>query len=312
MGYSPRSKSSATILAAGEPSPCAVTFDPDPVKAGYTNPPQSSTLKVTLTATVTPKEEVQNVMLYRAGQHPERIVLQNQVRHPDTGTITVDVLGRSMTPVSPGVIDTTVEARKGQEVLCDVGVWVLIPGAIGLPHPEPNTPVDPVKQCADASKSPGYFGQLQAGYVVLWSYWAQWLQVPVVDQFMASLNPLYDGFPIEEYIGQPLAWRNIHQNLTGGTYQDPVFVFKYKNDRLSPPYIVPGNSAEALAWPTSTQSATLPGPAGPQEINVRVAGHVLGRVALVGGNQQIVSGVAVHNRSIVTTAPKNVRIVWPP
>lgn len=68
--------------------------------AGYTFPPASSTLKVTVTAHVNPPEQTANVTLQRGGADPQRINLANLVAHPDLGTITVDVLGRILTPAS--------------------------------------------------------------------------------------------------------------------------------------------------------------------------------------------------------------------
>jgi hypothetical protein len=54
------------------------------VKTGYTEPPESSTLKVVLTATITPKDQVPNLFLGEVGLF--RAGSGSTIKHPTRGT----------------------------------------------------------------------------------------------------------------------------------------------------------------------------------------------------------------------------------
>jgi hypothetical protein len=258
-----------------------------------------------VTVTVDPPSEVNNIQLQRGGTGSTRVKLQNQVRHAD-GTITVDIYGQIFSPGNLVVSDCLLWAVyvPTSTVLAYDPIWVVIPRAIGVPHPTANGGVGPVNQLATAATSPAYFGTLSPGFVVLWTYWAQWLPIPVVDQFNKPLDSLYNGQPVEENSNG--AWRPINQNVGGGTYQDPVFVFQYKNNQANA-YIVPAGSPEAVAWP-GAPPASFPIVTSPQEIPVRVAGHELGRVE---GTTIVWPATAIHNRTVISTAPNNVQVTWP-
>lgn len=243
----------------------------------------------------------------RGGVTPGRINLDNQQKHPADGTITVDVLGRILTPASYKDADTRVLAIKDGKVICSVPVWVLIPRAIGRPHQEPSGSVRGENVCLDKNSSPAYWGSLAPNQVVLETCWDQWLTMRVVDQFGTSLISLYDGQPVKEIVDGQGSWLSINQSISGGTYLDPVGVFQFKNDSTTP-YIVLRNSTEAQNW-ASAPLATFPVGDVWASVKVQVAGHEVGRVGTKGNI--IWPGIAIPRRDIITTAPDNVEIVWP-
>lgn len=159
---------------------------------------------------------------------------------------------------------------------------------------------------ADNGTSPAYGPRLAAGQGVLWTYWAQWLPVPVVDQFYNPLNALYDGQDVFEYLNSTVGWVKINQQMKGGTYSDPVFVFVYKNK--NGPYIVDESSPEAQQWRTAPP---MPFPAGfnqTQNIRVQVAGFEL---QAVGADGTTLTLPAIQNRQLNATSPNNVNVSWP-
>lgn len=182
-----------------------------------------------------------------------RVKLANQVKHTN-GTIIVDTYGQIFSPGNLQVSDCFLWAihTPTNRIIAYAPIWILIPRAVGLPHPTADGSVTPVNQAATGSTSPAYFGSLLAGNVVLWTYWAQWLSVPVVDQFKDDLIALYDGQPVKEYSG---GWKPINQNVNNASYQDPVFVFRYKDDQTSP-FIVSASSQEAAGAASSAPIVT--------------------------------------------------------
>jgi hypothetical protein len=130
----------------------------------------------------------------------------------------------------------------------------------------------------------------------------------VVDQFYQPINSIYDGQGVYEYNSG--VWRPINQNLSGGSYSDPVFVWVYKNGTQTNPYIVNTNSQEAQQWPGSPPESFAPAQHAysPQNVQVEIAGFVL---QAVGTDGQTLSSPAIQNRQITTPATNEVDVSWP-
>lgn len=269
-----------------------VTFSPNPIVTGYTNPAGESTLKKTVVVTVTPKTDVDDVTFRVKGGTQNRIK-DIVVGQPDTetGKVTLSILGNTTTPANKPYGDTTIEVVKGEVVVGEVQVIVVIPDRIGRPHPEPDGVVQAENVAWDETTSPP--AGAPAGKVFLVTYYPQWLVVPVWDQFGNTLGPIYGdaSVPVEEQFGG--AWHHINQEMrTDGTYLDALSaVFPkpggYEVDKGSPAHV---------AWPTDPKVPLVVGSSS-TNLPVRVGGH-----ELVGGT---------GNRTITATPPTSIKIVWP-
>jgi hypothetical protein len=308
--FSPRAISSATLAgfaegaeadssssASSSKKPIKVTFSPSLVKTGYRTDVDPSPIKVTVTATVEPKSETKNITFAKEGV--DRFSYTEVSRDESKGEIKLDVKGTSATPASkPGGDSTLVAKDKDGNKVGDVKVIVIIPKAVGTPHPQKINPselaVSPVNQAASAATSPVYAGSLSSGNVFLWTYWAQWLAVPVFDEFNATLDPIYAGTPVYEgdFTGGPFI--SINQNMgADGTYQDPVFVWLPKSGTAE----VPAGSGAATSWPTDPPAGSMPVEDFTQTIPVKVGGHLL--------------SPGIFGRHVTTIAPNKVKIQWP-
>lgn len=282
----------ATLAASPSPCPITVTFEKDPIRTGFTKPVLTSQIKVATYLRCDPPNVVSDIVLTIGGV--DRVDIEIQEVIPETGYLIFRVKGKSATPANKPQGDTTIEARYQGEVCASIQAIVLVPRRIGTPHPEADGAVQPQNIAADAATSPAYFGNLNAGEVVLVTVYAQWLTIPVDDQFRDRLDQLYTGVPVEEFANN--SWRAINQNLTAnGTYEDPVFAFTYKGGQQQP-YIVMGDSQEALDWPSAPAEAITEIDE-TQNISVKVGGHEL--------------STGIVDRQLTTTAPDNVRIEWP-
>lgn len=289
--------------------PPSIKFDTDPIYAGYTKPASSSKLKVKVTVYVDPPSESSTIELVRGGAVASRVRLDNQKYHSD-GSITVDIYGQDASPANLTNSDCLLWARykPTNKIIAHSPIWVVIPTAIGRPHPEATGSVDPINQVADRNTSPTYFGSLSSSQAVLWTYWAQWLTIPVVDQFFNPINSLYNGMEVFEYNNNISQFSSINELLTNGTYRDPVFLFIYKSGSTSVPYIVSKSGAEAASWPTDAPEDFLITSPQDQEIRVRIAGFEL---KAVGSDGITLSSPAISGRTIAGPSINEIDVSWP-
>jgi hypothetical protein len=271
----------------------SVTFSPNPIVTGYTLPAGSSTIKRTVTMTVTPVGDAANVNVrVKSGTTASRIKaisIATTNRNATTGVVTFDVFGNDATPATSPYGDTTLQAYTGtNNVLGEVQVIVVKPWAVGMPHPEPSGVVNGVNACLNINTSPGLI-DVPANKVIRVTYWAQWLTITVNDQFGNTLGDLYTGQPVLEYIFG--GWYPINQSLSGaGTYLDPVSSFRTMGSLVDP------NSPAAIAWPTKPKLAVMTINY-TQNIPVKVAGHQL--------------NTGIVNRRLVVDGNRKVTITWP-
>ncbi|NQT12109.1 MAG: hypothetical protein HQ582_05145 [Planctomycetes bacterium] len=279
--------------ASPSPPPVTVTFEPDPVKTGYTIPASDLDIKVRVTATVEPISEVGNITITSGGPHPERIEIENFVTYPNAGKIEFDVKGKRATPGNIPNGDTTIEAKKGDSVCGAVQAIVLIPKS--LTPTSTNGIVSGVNQCAWAGSSLAYFGLLAEDWRHLWTYYVHWLPVAVVDQFDDLLAPCYERAEVREGSGL-----KINQQINAfGTYLDPV-------GRTAPRDPLPASSnyhkdsTEAANWPNDPHSAMPIGELQPsQTFKVKVGGHLI-QPGVV--NRRVISSIV--------GGQNNVQIIW--
>ncbi|MGI8979507.1 MAG: glycosyltransferase [Pirellulaceae bacterium] len=163
----------AIVLFAPSPSPppVTITFQTDPIKTGFTKPLASSTVSVTTYLVCNPPGAVSDVSLVVAGV--DRVEIEIQEVIPETGYLIFRVKGTSETPTNKPNGDTTIEASYQGEVLASIKAIVVVPTAVGEPHPEASGAVPAVNQVADKTTSPTYFGPLLMDEVILWTYYAQ-------------------------------------------------------------------------------------------------------------------------------------------
>jgi hypothetical protein len=132
------------------------------------------------------------------------------------GTITFEVRGTNATPVTSLNGDSSVDAKFKGNVVASDPVIVIVPAAIGTPHPQAKGVATPVNMALDLTTSPSYSGG-KKGNVFLVCEYLLWLTVPVVDQFGNPLDSMYNGVDVTELNNVP-----INQKIKDGTYQDPV------------------------------------------------------------------------------------------
>jgi len=266
-----------------------VSFDPSPVKTGYTIPFDSSTLKKVVTATCTPASDAGAITFDVGGE--VRVSVNIVSSDTSSGQIVLNVKATGTpTPANSPNGDTTIFAYYKGNTVGQVQAIVVIPASVGTPHPQPNGPVIGKNLALNEKTSPTVCG-LDQTQVFLESNWSQWLPVIVFDQFNHTLDPIYTGAPVAE--GCP-----INQNMRAdGTYLDPVGV----GATAPPPVTVPANSNRANDWVTIDPLDTLP--------NVTQDASV--PVVTVGGHQL---NPAVVNRKVTasgTNIAANVAISWP-
>lgn len=259
----------------GQVVPVTVTFDPDPVRTGFTKPLGDSTIVRSVTATVVPKEITNDIDISRDGPTPPEVKIQNLERDTETGKITFDVKGLKGTPVAFPNGRTTIQAKYDGDVVGEVKAIVYVPKDIQTPHPVADSDVDPVNLCADNGTSPRWQPPLFETQCALVTHWSQWMTITVDDQWGNTLNDIYEGVDVEELYDE--SWWDINQDMTaGGTYQDPVSLF-----RCPPIYIVLKTSDAAQNWPAPPPPPTLPmgsSGSGQQRIDIKVGGHQVGKV----------------------------------
>lgn len=256
-----------------------VTFAPNLVKTGFTktlpvnvcnvtNPP----IAVKVTATVTPASAVEDVSIVVGG--PGRhATIDNLTVDEGEGTIAFSTTGTSMTPSNKPNGDMFFQAKVGGKVCAQAPVIVVVPFSLRPVSAGPDR-VAGVNQAASSCSTPTFFNKRpRINYVLLWTYWVIDLDVPVRDQFGDPLDAIDDGSPVFEK-GNDGVWRPIMQDVSGGTYSDPVGVWQ---PRPPPPPNSPNFKPDApiaLAWPNAAK-LPMPGSPDPQEIDVMVAGFTM-------------------------------------
>ncbi|MGA2262633.1 MAG: hypothetical protein ABSH28_14510 [Acidobacteriota bacterium] len=262
-----------------------VSFSPDPVKTGYTTD-GSADIKLIVTATVDPKDKTDHVEIKTSGH--KRVSVANIQRNQSKGTLAFEVRGKSPTDKNKPDGDTMIEAWIEGKLAGGTPAVVVIPAAIGTPHPQAYGVVQPKNLVTDTTTSPPA-NRLPAGMVALGTYYQHWLTIPVVDQFGNALDSSYDGVPVtENHIP-------INQKMSRGAYKDPVG--RVRN-------MVPARARDpvALAWPIQPPfPLALPNGQVTANVSVEVGGHSL--------------NPAVVNRTLKWSTAANgdvtVQIIWP-
>ncbi len=267
-----------------------VTFESLLVVTGFTIAPEPLQIKASSKATVVPSSAVNSITIKPGGDHPERIAIANIITHGD-GTITFDVLGRQATPNPSESNDCLILATRGDAICAKIFATVVVPTAV-VPVSADGA-VAGVNQAANATTSPTFSDPLPANFVHLWTYYAQWLTIRVIDQFGAPLNAVYAGVQVAERLPTQIEPVNINQTIaTNGSYQDPVGTI---SDKDPAPVNVAKNSTIARRWPSA---APMPMQAFDafQTIFVYVGGHPL--------------SVGIVRRHVIATPPDNVQVLW--
>lgn len=107
------------------------------------------------------------------------------------------------------------QAKDGSTLLGTAEVTVVIPAAIGTPHPTFNGAVTPTNMALDAGSVPAYWG-LNAGQVELFTMAGTAVSVKVVDQFGNPLAGVYNKSTVYE------GGRSINVTVNNGYYSDYV------------------------------------------------------------------------------------------
>ncbi len=227
-------------------------------------------------ASVTPSAEAANITLSASSS----LSLSN-VQNPGTGTINFDLVGTSSTALGGALVIATHSAGFSFTNTLSV----IIPAAVGVPHPQFNGNVAGVNFVATSSSSPPVVGIPAPNNAQLVTLYQTTQSIPVVDQFGTPCGDIYDGSTITEQGGIA-----INQTLSGSAYNDPV-------GPLMPGEATTSNSQDALAWPTQ--------PVIPMSQGVDTRGSVSVEV------DTFSLSPAVTNREIKFTLPNTLQIVWP-
>lgn len=270
------------VHAEARPS---VSFSPDPIKTGYTKD-GSVDIKVIVTATVDPKDKTDDVEIKISGY--KRVTVANIQRNRPKGTVIFEVRGKSPTDKNKRDGDTTIEAWINGKLAGSAPAIVVIPAAIGTPHPQANGLVQPKNLVTDATTSPPA-KDLPGGMVALGTSYQHWLTIPVVDQFGNALDSSYDGVPVTE------SHLPMNQKMSGGTYKDPV-------GRLRNVATALAGGPVALAWPNQPPSPLAqPNGQDTASVSVEVGGHSL--------NPAVV--IRTIKWSTAANGDVTVQIIWP-
>jgi hypothetical protein len=244
-----------------------VTFDQDPIIAGYTKD-GSNDVVTHVTATVLPATAAPGIKIADAGQ--DRVAISNV--KVNGGTITFDVRGKSATPSTANNGDTTVQAldtNNNNNVLKSANAIVVVPTAIGNGHDVKNGVPPPFNDGANVTTSPSA-SDIDKDHLGLATFYIYWLDVRVVDQWGHTLPKIYEGTPVTED-NKPLN-QDLDEN---GVYQDPVGTFGKKANQ--PQVIAANDQADLNAWKASRTNAppAKPNSTVPQNYNVTVGGFDL-------------------------------------
>lgn len=210
-----------------------------------------------------------------------------------TGVETFNVAG---TAGSSSEEDITLQARLAApvsgtpETFASSKVTVVIPKAIGTPHPQvdPGVAVAPKNVDLYAGSIPAWQG-VPPGDVLLGTLVETSQSIPVVDQFGKALSSVYNGQIVYEHSGS--AFVAINVKIENGKYQDHVG-FEQDGGVDLPP-----TKATAIAWPTSTQHYAIASPQSkPANATVQVAGFTL--------NPSITSRTVSYSNGVLT-------VTWP-
>lgn len=243
-----------------------VTFSPNPIVTGAdkNNP---GAIFTPVTATIAPADLTNKISVNTfVDSGTGSAGVENSQPNASAGTIAFDLYGINGTSKTMPQGDIELDAKDGYAVLGTVEVTVVIPAAIGTPHPTFNGAVQPTNIDLSATSVPSLQG-VPAGDVRLGTLAETTLTVPVVDQFGKSLNSVYNGRAV--YEGFNGSFVNINVKINNGKYQDHVGPGAYGG-------IVPAGSNAAISWPTSTNHYAIPSPQSQTtNIPVRVAGFTL-------------------------------------
>ena len=221
-----------TLFATNGGGPMlTVTFDPDPVRTGFTKPVGGSTMVRSVTATVVPNEVTNDIDISLDGPTPPEVVIQNLQKDAEAGEITFDVKGVKETPVAYPNGRTTIEAKYDGDIVGEAQAIVYVPKDIHTPHPEADSDATAVNFCADNGTSPTWAVGLYPTQCSLITHWSHLMTITVDDQGGNTLNDIYQGVAIEELFGTN--WWDISLVLSAnGTYQDPVGAFRQRENGI--------------------------------------------------------------------------------
>lgn len=272
-----------------------LTCEPNPVKTGYVfNPGGGSPTPLYASVTITsdPKDAISLVTTKITGK--ERAILTPGTPDPKTGTLKIKVGGKSMTPVESPDGDTFIDVKLFNKSCLSVPVIVVIPKAVGTPHPEPKGAVAATNFASSASTTPKYAGSLEANQVHLWTWYYHELSVPVIDQFKKPLDAIYNGQKVNEKDSGG-NWRSINVTVTNGAYPDPVGVF---TNKTPPPADVRKGGADEKAFlAAGAPTMAIAVGTGVQDIQIQIAGFTL--------------NPGIKKRKVEAIAPNIVNITWP-
>ena len=280
------------------------------MKTGYTIPLDESTLAKSVTATVLPKEKLDDVTFQMGGTHPAKAELGPVDPDATAGTATFDVKGKGQS--TPTTV-TKIEAVCGGNVVGSVIVKVVIPKKIAQPYPEfgpaaPGVVDNLIGLPLSMPQSPVWFektvGALADNKRGLATTWHTLMTIQINDQFGDPLDQVYEGTKVEERLEGPpgeMTWVNINQNITAaGSYQDPVGVFQVRlDDDGNPAYIFDAGSPIVDAWLSDPLPDMPLDPLNPQNFPVKVAGISVGTI----------------KRQVIATKVDGVEMIeiqWPP
>ncbi len=169
-----------------------VTFSPNPVVTGA-DKKNLGAIFAPVTATVQPADLTSKISLNTfIDSGTGSAGVENSKPNAATGTIPFDLYGINGTSKTMPQGDIELDAKDGSTVLGTVEVTVVIPAAIGTPHPTFNGAVTPVNVDLSATSVPSD-SSVPAGEVLLGTLVETTQSIPVIDQFGKSLNSVYNG-----------------------------------------------------------------------------------------------------------------------
>ncbi len=269
-----------------------VTFSPDQVVTGA-DKNKPGAIFAPVTATIAPADLINKVSVNTfVPSGTGSAGVESSKPNASAGTIAFDLYGINGTSKTMPKGDIELDAKDGSTVLGTVEVTVVIPAAIGTPHPQvnPGVAVAPVNIDLGPTSVPSD-SSVPAGEVLLGTMVETTQSIPVVDQFGISLNSVYNGHAV--YEGFNGSFVDINVTVNSGIYPDHVG-YEADGGNLS---LVRAGSPRALAWPTSASHYSVPSPQTKNgDVKVQIAGFTL--------------NPSVVNRSISYNNP-DLTVKWP-
>ena len=269
----------------------AVTISglPDPIITGFTWPPESSTLGPIITVDVDPPALASDID--HAIEGTDRVKITDWTVDSEHGQISFKVKGRSPTPCNCRDGDTVLDLTYQGEIVTSASVKVVIPHSIGsVNYPLGSTIPFTIQNVLLNSRTVPYLAGWDPPDYIMMTTWGGTICIPVVDQFKAGLDALYNGQDVYE------DGFKMNVQVAGGEYSDSVGFWYPRYDPIDNPNNVTTKD-DPLHWTTDNIPPF-------RAVNLKIDNH-----AITIGGHLLVKGIVNRILTLVDNL-STLRITW--